>query len=83
MFVREDVYVGSGYDKAPLVFKRDGAGYKKTGTLDAGLNKDKPEDKSSSEFGKKAISFEGEASKLDKTTRSKAMDTKHQHYINC
>lgn len=83
MFVREDVYVGCGFDKAPLVFKRDGAAYKRTGTLDAGLNKARKEVVSSSEFKNKVTTFEGEASKLGSETRCKAMDTKHTHYINC
>jgi hypothetical protein len=61
-FVNEDTYVGSGFDKAPMVFKKNAKGiYARTGCLDAGFNKDRPKPVEK-EFAKRAISFDGKAS---------------------
>lgn len=39
-FINNETYIGSGYDKAPMVYKLKGGAWQKEGTLDAGVNKE-------------------------------------------
>jgi WD40 repeat protein len=80
-FVTEDCYVGSGYDKTPLIFKREGGNWKYVDRLDAGAGKVRAQVKTGKDaFSGKNIYFEHP---LDNTVHMKETDTKHANYINC
>lgn len=38
-FIKEDTYIGCGFDNAPLIFKRKEGKWEHCGTLDDGLSK--------------------------------------------
>ena len=37
-FVKEDTYIGCGYDNAPMIFKKEGDAWAFKGTMDDGYN---------------------------------------------
>lgn len=80
-FTKDNVLIASGYDKAPMVFKNEDGAWKKTGTLDAGVNKEKRAAIGNNAFGGRQVFFEGV--ELSETAKCKISDTKHQNYINC
>lgn len=80
-FIHEDCYIGSGYDKTPIVFVREGGQWKYKDHLDAGLKKKKETAKTGKDaFAGKNIYFEHP---LEGDVHMKESETKHMNYINC
>ena len=80
-FITEDCYVGSGYDKTPLLFKRENGQWKYVDKLDAGSkNQKKVVATGKDAFAGKNIYFEHP---LDNSVHMKETDSKHPNYINC
>ncbi len=81
-FISEDAYVGSGYDKTPILFKRDAGGkWSFVKFLDAGISKQKQNKIGKDAFGGKSVFFDG--LKLENDVEMTEKDTKHMNYINC
>jgi len=81
-FTSESTYVGSGYDKAPILFKIDAKGqWGFVKFLDEGINKVKQSKIGKDAFGGKSVFFDG--MKLDNDVEMTEKDTKHMNYINC
>ena len=81
-FITDDIYVGCGYDNAPMTFKRQSDGnWKFGGSLDQGFGKKKKAAITQDVFGGKTVFFEGFELAVDATLQ--ANDTIHSNYINC
>lgn len=81
-FISENAYVGSGYDKTPILFKRDASGkWAFAKFLDAGVLKQKQSKIGKDAFGGKSVFFDG--LKLENDVEMTEKDTKHMNYINC
>jgi hypothetical protein len=81
-FVSEDAYIGSGFDKTPILFKRDSSGtWAFVKMLDDGYSKQKQNKISKDAFGGKSVFFDG--IKLENDVEMTEKDTKHMNYINC
>ena len=82
MFVSEEIYIGSGYDQVPLIFKKEADdSWKAAGSLDPGYGVFKQSRIQKGAFGEKTAFFDG--SELDESMRMKPRDTLHQNFINC
>lgn len=80
-FVKDDIYIGCGYDNAPMIFKKQADGeWKFEGSLDQGYGKLKQGVITKDVFGGKTVFFEGFELATDATLQAK--DTLHQNYIN-
>lgn len=79
-FVKDDVFVGSGYDKTPLVFKATGDQWALNGSLDKGFNEEKKSAIKSNAFDGQTTLF-GDAEGQDNISRNKTKavikNTKH------
>ena len=78
-FVSENTYIGSGYDKTPILFQKTGNTWKFVKMLDEGINKEKKSQIGKDAFGGKAVFFDGPPADVQMTEN----DTKHMNYINC
>ena len=81
VFISENVYVGSGFDQVPLIFKTtDGENWTFEGSLDPGYGKVKESKINTDAFGGKTAFFDG--FELSQDLSMKPKDTIHQNYIN-
>jgi len=80
-FISETAYVGSGYDKTPLLFLKKDGQWQYSDRLDPGSKKNKVTTATGKDaFAGKNIYFEHP---LDATLHMKETESKHMNYINC
>ena len=79
-FTNENTFVGSGYDKTPILFQKSGD-WKFIKMLDDGVSKTKTSKIGKDAFGGKSVFFDG--LKLENDVEVTEKDTKHMNYINC
>lgn len=80
-FISEEHYVGSGFDKTPILFSKQGKDWAFTKFLDEGIDKKRPSKIGKDAFGGKSVFFDGLNLSGDVEVTEK--DTKHVNYINC
>jgi hypothetical protein len=78
-FISEDSYVGSGYDKTPILFKKIDGAWKFVKMIDDGINKEKKSSIGKDAFGGKTVFFDGPPADVQMIEN----DTKHMNFINC
>jgi len=81
-WLSEDKIVASGFDKTPILFKKDGGNWKQTKILDDGVNKPRPAKITGNAFLDKRVYFNPDI-KLGANIEMKETNTKHVNYINC
>ena len=82
MFITEDKMIGTGFDKVPYLFKKDGGSWKQTAMLDDGMSKVRKSKITGNSFLDKKVYFNSDI-KLGSNVEMKESDTKHANYINC
>lgn len=80
-FISEEKYVGSGYDKTPVLFAQADSKWKFEKFLDDGITKKRPSKIGKDAFGGKTVFFQD--MKLEDDVEVSDKDTKHANYINC
>lgn len=82
IWLSEDKLIGGGFDKVPVVFKKEGSAWKQTKILDDGVNKTRPPKITGNAFLDKKVYFNSDF-KLGSNVEMKETNTKHVNYINC
>lgn len=82
VFLGEDKLVASGFDKVPILFKKEGNDWKQTKILDAGVSKIRVAKVTGNAFKDRKVYFNADI-KLNDSIVMKETDTKHANYINC
>lgn len=75
LFIDETIFIGCGFDNAPLIFKHNGKAWEYQGSLDPGLGKKRASKIAKDAFGVTSVFFD--SIKLDDQIVSSAKDTKH------
>jgi hypothetical protein len=78
-FISEDAYIGSGYDKTPMLFKKENGEWKFVKMIDDGITKEKKSSIGKDAFGGKTVFFDGPPAEVQMVEN----DTKHMNFINC
>lgn len=81
-WLSEEKIVASGFDKTPILFKKDGGNWKQNKILDDGVNKVRPPKVTGNAFLDKRVYFNPDI-KLGTNIEMKETNTKHHNYINC
>ena len=81
-FISENAYIGSGWDKSPILFKKDAKGeWAFVKYLDQGIKNVRPSAIGNNAFGGKTVFFDGMSLQNDVEVTDK--ETKHVNLINC
>ena len=79
-YANEDSYIGCGYDKVPLLFKKESQ-WVFSKSLDDGFTKTKQSKIGKDAFGGREVFFDGLELSNDLAMQEK--ETKHENFINC
>lgn len=82
LFLAEDRFIGTGFDKVPFLYKLDGGSWKQDKCLDNGVNSIRKAKITGNSFLDKRVYFNADI-KLSSDTEIKETDTQHANYINC
>ena len=82
IFIDEDKVIGTGFDKIPYLFKKEGSDWKCIKTLDDGTKKFRKAKITGNSYLDKRVYFNADI-KLSSNVEMKETDTKHANYINC
>ena len=86
-FVNNTTFIGCGFDKVPILFKKTGASWTFVKHLDEGIKNEKQAAISKGSFEQSQVFFKRNetqsASKLQDDVILREMNTKHENYINC
>lgn len=82
LFLEEDKFVGTGFDKVPFLYEKKGSEWTQTKTLDTGVSKTRQLKITNNKFKDMRVYFNPDI-KLSTNVEMKETDTKHANYINC
>jgi hypothetical protein len=82
MFLEENKFVGTGFDKVPYIFTQSGADWAESSILDKGISKNRQLKISNNKFKDMRVYFNPDI-KLSSNIEMKETDTSHVNYINC
>jgi hypothetical protein len=86
-FVNSTTFIGCGFDKVPLLFKKNGASWSFVKHLDEGIKAVKQAAIQKGSFEQSQVFFKRNetqaATKLQDDVIMREMNTKHENYINC
>jgi hypothetical protein len=81
-WLSEEKMIGGGFDKVPILFKKEGSSWKQSKILDDGISKARPPKITGNAFMDKRVYFNSDF-KLGSSVEMKETNTKHVNYINC
>ena len=78
----ENKFVGTGFDKVPYIYQREGDNWSQIKTLDTGISKNRELKITNNKFKDMRVYFNPDI-KLSANVEMKETNTRHANYINC
>ena len=82
LFLDETKFIGTGFDKVPILYSNTGGQWSQTKILDSGVDKTRQLKITNNKFKDMRVYFNPDI-KLSSNVEMKETDTKHANYINC